>query len=136
MNGGDDNDDIKGGIGDDEIEGGDGSDVVDGGDGKDKLKGGNDADRFVCDQDDKISDYNSLENDIIIGECEYEDKGLIPKPSLGKSPLPASSEAPNSQDNNFKSFDSKDSEAPNSQENFFKKFMSKFIDTDVPQILR
>ncbi|MGZ5489741.1 MAG: hypothetical protein ACXW2E_05395, partial [Nitrososphaeraceae archaeon] len=117
---------------------------------------GNDADRFVCDQDDKISDYNSLENDIIIGECEYEDKGLIPKPPLEKSPIPASSEAPNSQDNNnlksfdskdseapnsqdnnnLKSFDSKDSEAPNSQENFFKKFMSKFIDTDVPQILR
>ncbi|MGZ5548897.1 MAG: hypothetical protein ACXWFZ_13215, partial [Nitrososphaeraceae archaeon] len=69
--------------------------------------------------------------------CEYEDKGLIPKPPLEKSPIPASSEAPNSQDNNnFKSFDSKDSEAPNSQENFFKKFMSKFIDTDVPQILR
>ncbi len=133
LNGGDDNDDIKGGIGDDEIDGGDGSDVVDGGDGKDKLKGGNDADRFVCDQDDKISDYNSLENDLIIGECEYEDKGLIPKPSLEKSPIPASSEAPNRQDNNnFKSFESKDSEAPNSQYNFFKKF----IDKNFPQILR
>ena len=133
LNGGDDDDDIKGGLGDDEIDGEDGSDVVDGGDGKDKLKGGNDADRFVCDQDDKISDYNSLENDIIIGECEYEDKGLIPKPSLEKSPIPASSEAPNGHDNNkFKSFDSKNSEAPNSQYNFFKKFIGK----DFPQIFR
>jgi hypothetical protein len=133
LNGGDDDDDIKGGLGDDEIDGEDGSDVVDGGDGKDKLKGGNDADRFVCDQDDKISDYNSLENDIIIGECEYEDKGLIPKPSLEKSHIPASSEAPNRHDNNkFKSFDSKDSEAPNSQYNFFKKFIGK----DFPQIFR
>ena len=34
-------------------------------------------DLFVI-QHDKISDYNSLENDIIIGKCEYEDKGLIP----------------------------------------------------------
>jgi len=155
LNGGDDNDDIIGGVGDDEIDGGHGSDVVNGGDGKDKLKGGADADRFICDQDDKISDYNSLENDLIIGECEYEDKGLIPKPSLEKNPIPTDyvapnrednnnlksidsrdSEEPNSEDNNnLKSIDSRDSEEPNSEDNF-KKFMSKFIDTDVPQILR
>jgi len=133
LNGGDDNDDIIGGIGDDEIDGGDGSDVVNGGDGKDKLKGGDDADRFICDQDDKISDYNSLQNDLIIGECEYEDKGLIPKPSLEKSPIPADYVAPDRQDNNnLKSIDSRDSEEPNTEDNFFKKLMSKFIDKDVP----
>jgi Ca2+-binding RTX toxin-like protein len=137
LNGGDDNDDIIGGIGDDEIDGGDGSDVVKGGEGKDKLKGGDDADRFTCDQDDKISDYNSLENDLIIGECEYEDKGLIPKPSLEKSPIPADYVGPNRQDNNnLKSIDSSNSEYPNSEDNPFKKFMSKFIDRDVPQLFR
>jgi hypothetical protein len=138
LSGGDDDDDIKGGIGKDEIDGGDGRDIVDGGEGKDKLEGGNDADRFVCDEDDKISDYNSLENDIIIGECEYEDKGLIP------TSIPATSHVPNKQDNdndnnNFKSFVSKDSDVPNKQDNpdnfnLLKKFMSKIINKDIPPI--
>ena len=35
----------------------------------------------------KISDYNSLENDRIVGQCEYEDKGLIPTPVSEKKPL-------------------------------------------------
>ena len=141
LNGGDDDDNIKGGMGDDEIDGGDGRDIVDGGDGKDKLEGGNDADRFVCDEEDKISDYNSLENDLIIGECEYEDKGLIPAPPLEKSPIPATSYVPDDQDNNnnnnnnnYKSFDSKDSDVPDDQDNLFKKFMSKIINKDIPPI--
>jgi Ca2+-binding RTX toxin-like protein len=144
LSGGDDDDDIKGGIGKDEIDGGDGRDIVDGGEGKDKLEGGNDADRFVCDEEDKISDYNSLENDIIIGECEYEDKGLIPTSSLEKNPIPATSHIPNNQDNdndnnNFKSFVSKDSDVPNNQDNpdninLLKKFMSKIINKDIPPI--
>ena len=144
LSGGDDDDDIKGEIGNDEIDGGDGRDIVDGGEGKDKLEGGNDADRFVCDEEDKISDYNSLENDIIIGECEYEDKGLIPTPALEKNLLPATSPVPNNQDNdndnnNFKSFVSKDSDVPNNQDNpdnlnLLKKFMSKIINKDIPPI--
>src|SRR5215208_6021431 len=146
LNGGDDDDNIKGGMGDDEIDGGDGRDIVDGGDGKDKLEGGNDADRFVCDEEDKISDYNSLENDLIIGECEYEDKGLIPAPPLEKSPIPATSYVPDDQDNNnnddnnnnnnnnYKSFDSKNSDVPDDQDNLFKKFMSKIINKDIPPI--
>ena len=142
LSGGDDDDDIKGGIGKDEIDGGDGRDIVDGGEGKDKLEGGNDADRFVCDEEDKISDYNSLENDIIIGECEYDDKGLIPTPPLEKNPIPATSHVPNNQDNdnnNFKSFVSKDSDVPNNQDNpdnlnLLKKFMSKIINKDIPPI--
>src|SRR5215208_3445121 len=139
IDGGDDDDNIKGGMGDDEIDGGDGRDIVDGGDGKDKLEGGNDADRFVCDEEDKISDYNSLENDLIVGECEYEDKGLIPAPPLEKSPIPATSYVPNDQDNNnnnnnYKSFDSKDSDVSDDQDNLFKKFMSKIINKDIPPI--
>ncbi len=139
LSGGDDDDDIKGGIGKDEIDGGDGRDIVDGGEGKDKLEGGNDADRFVCDEEDKISDYNSLENDIIIGECEYEDKGLIPTPPLEENPIPATSHVPNNQDNdndndNFKSFVSKDSDVPNNPDNPLKNFISKLINKDIPPI--
>src|ERR671912_453184 len=142
LSGGDDDDDIKGGIGDDEIDGGEGRDIVEGGEGKDKLEGGNDADRFVCDQEDKISDYNSLENDLIMGECEYEDKGLIPTPPLEKNPIPATTHVPNDQDidndnYNFKSFASKDSDLPNNQDNqdnLLKKFLSKIINKDIPPI--
>jgi Ca2+-binding RTX toxin-like protein len=132
IDGGDDDDDIKGGLGDDEIDGGDGKDLVEGGEGKDKLEGGNDADRFVCDEEDKISDYNSLENDIIIGECDYEDKGLVP------SPIPATlhdqDDQDNNNNNNFKSFDSRDSNVPDGQDNIFKKFLSKLINKDLPPI--
>ena len=138
IDGGDDDDDIKGGVGDDEIDGGDGQDLVDGGEGKDKLEGGNDADRFVCDEEDKISDYNSLENDIIIGECDYEDKGLIPPPSSEEGPIPATLHDQDGQDNNnnnnFKSFDSRESNVPNGQDNIFKKFLSKLINKDIPPI--
>ena len=140
LNGGDDDDNVNGGIGDDEIDGGDGRDVVDGGEGKDKLKGGKDADRFVCDQDDKISDYNSLENDRIVGQCEYEDKGLIPTPVSEKTPTPATSHFannPNNNNDNFRSFDSKDSDVPNNQDNqdkLLKKFLSKIINKDIPPI--
>ncbi len=38
----------------------------------------------LCDEGDKIIDYNSLENDKIIGQCKYEDKGLIPEPAPEK----------------------------------------------------
>ena len=51
----------------------------------------------MCDKEDKIVDYNSLENDKILGQCKYEDKGLIPpkptpnkeisKPKLEKNPF-------------------------------------------------
>ena len=32
----------------------------------------------MCDNEDKIVDYNSLENDKILGQCKYKDKGLMP----------------------------------------------------------
>ena len=103
IKGGDDDDDIDGGDGDDKIkgedgddtlngnegddklDGGDGNDVLNGNEGSDVLKGGPGADKFVCDIEDKIIDYNSLENDRILGQCKYEDKGTIePKPILKK----------------------------------------------------
>jgi len=136
IDGGDDDDDIKGGIGDDEMDGGDGKDLVDGGEGKDKLEGGNDADRFVCDKKDKIIDYNSLEHDVIIGECDYEDKGLIPPPPVEKKPIPTTLHDPDDRNinNNFKHFDSRESNVPDSPDNLFKKLMSKIINKDIPPI--
>ena len=77
-------DKLRGGDGDDQIDGGKGDDLMDGGKGEDKLKGGKGADRFLCDMADKIIDYNSLENDKIVGQCKYEDKGLIPAEPIPK----------------------------------------------------
>jgi hypothetical protein len=85
----------------------------------------------VCDKGDKIVDYNSLENDIIQGQCKYEDKGLIPpkptpnkeeisKPKLEKNRLfPTSSMPPQSNDDNN-----------------FEKYISKFIDIHIPKIFK
>ena len=111
LQGNEGDDELKGGEGDDEIDGGDGDDIVNGESGKDKLKGGKGADHFVCDKEDKIVDYNSLENDIIEGDCEYEDKGIIPEPIPQKeipkqnqernTPLFPNSAMPSNKDDNF-----------------------------------
>ncbi len=111
IRGGNGNDIISGGDGDDNLQGNEGYDIMDGGDGEDDLKGGKGADRFVCDKTDKIVDYNSLENDKILGHCKYEDKGLIPlepiqdkvmpKTTPEKNPLFPNSEIPPSTDNKF-----------------------------------
>ena len=103
--------------------------------GKDELKGGEGADRFVCDKTDKIIDYNSLENDIIVGKCKYEDKGLIPKPIPDKGPLFSNSQISDNRDNNFK-LSSKDSVVPDNKDSSFEKFISKLIDINIPNILR
>jgi hypothetical protein len=135
LEGGKDDDDIRGGEGDDEIDCGEGEDIVDGGAGEDELEGGKGADRFVCNKTDKIMDYNSLENDIIVGKCEYEDKGLVPKPLPDKSPLFPSSQNPASPDNNFNRFASKNLVVPDNKEPSFEKFISNFIDMDIPNLL-
>jgi Ca2+-binding RTX toxin-like protein len=62
--------------GDDELNGGDGDDELNGGDGSDELKGGNGADLFICDQDDDIVDFNSLEQDRKDGACNVVDQGV------------------------------------------------------------
>ncbi len=133
-------DNLLGQEGNDEIDGGEGEDLVDGGAGKDELKGGKGADRFVCNTTDKIIDYNSLENDIIVGKCEYEDQGLIskpiPKPIPDKDPLFPSSQIPAIQDHNFNSFAAKNSVVPDNKESSFEKLISNFIDIDIPNLLR
>ncbi|HET8794350.1 MAG TPA: calcium-binding protein [Nitrososphaeraceae archaeon] len=133
IDGGKDEDDIRGGEGDDEIDGGDGNDKVDGGDGEDKLKGGKGADRFICDNSDKIIDYNSLENDVIVGQCKYEDKGLLPKKVPTNGPFFSRTSIPD-ENNNFKSFISKNSMFPD-KESASEKLLSKFNHMDVPNIL-
>jgi Ca2+-binding RTX toxin-like protein len=76
-----DNDKIEGGIGDDklyggrgddELDGGKGNDTLDGGEGSDKLNGGQGGDTFNCDQFDIVIDFNTDEDDKIIG-CTAED---------------------------------------------------------------
>ena len=105
IRGGDGNDEIDGGegddiiygkAGDDEFDGGNGVDILygeegvdtlDGGKGDDKLVGGtgtdelkgrSGADLFLCDEDDKVIDFNSFDNDRSDGPCEIIDKSLSP----------------------------------------------------------
>ncbi|HEY6587218.1 MAG TPA: hypothetical protein VIY98_02905, partial [Nitrososphaeraceae archaeon] len=59
-NGGKDNDKLVGGIGNDELEGGSGADL------------------FICDEDDEVVDFNSVENDKSDGPCDIIDKSLSP----------------------------------------------------------
>ena len=67
---------LYGDAGNDELNGGKGDDELIGGDGSDKLKGGSGADLFVCDQEDHIVDFNSLEEDRVDGPCDVLDQGL------------------------------------------------------------
>jgi hypothetical protein len=102
------NDRISGGLGDDQIEGekgddklfgGDGNDLLDGGEGNDVLLGGRGFDimiggfghdTFVCDQFDKLIDFDQFEGDEIIGSCldeyiveeEEKEKDIEEKPTF------------------------------------------------------
>jgi hypothetical protein len=96
INGAEGNDIIYGKDGDDEFEGGNGDDILygdegedtlDGGKGDDKLvggidtdelKGGSGADLFICDEDDNVIDFNSVDNDRSEGPCKILDKSLSP----------------------------------------------------------
>lgn len=81
----------------------------------------------MCDEGDKIVDYNSLENDKIQGQCKFEDKGLIPpkptpnkgisKPKLEKNPLFPSSGMP----------------PPSNDDDNLEKYISKFISIHIPK---
>jgi len=138
LKGGDGNDNLRGNEGDDEIDGGKADDLIDGGEGNDELKGGKGADRFVCDMGDKIIDYNSLENDKIVGQCKYEDKGLIPKPipihdkvipkqtveDIPKQTVKKEDLFPNS------------AVAPSNEDDSFQKFVSKFIGMHFPGLFK
>ncbi|MGD1834895.1 MAG: calcium-binding protein [Nitrososphaeraceae archaeon] len=76
LDGGDGDDNLEGKDGDDELSGGDGNDELIGGPGKDTMKGGKGGDYFICDDDDKIKDFNSLERDRKSGPCTVDDKGI------------------------------------------------------------
>ena len=64
--------------GDDELDGGKDNDEIVGGQGSDELKGGSGADLFVCDEDDEVADFNSIEEDKVDGNCEIIDQSLPP----------------------------------------------------------
>jgi len=74
--GGKGDDILYGEEGDDSINGGKGNDKLVGGTGTDELKGESGGDLFVCDEDDKVIDFNSVDNDRSEGSCEIIDKGL------------------------------------------------------------
>jgi len=126
LQGNEGDDELKGGEGDDEIDGGDGDDIVNGESGKDKLKGGKGADHFVCDKEDKIVDYNSLENDIIEGDCEYEDKGVVPEP------IPEKEIPKQNQERNTPLFPN--SAMPSNKDDNFERAISKLFDKNIIRI--
>jgi len=128
LQGNEGDDELKGGEGDDEIDGGDGDDIVNGESGKDKLKGGKGADHFVFDKEDKIIDYNSLENDIIEGDCEYEDKGIIPEP------IPEKEIPKQNQERNTPLFPN--SAMPSNKDDNFERAISKLFDIHIPRIFQ
>ena len=70
IRGGEGDDEISGKYGDDILSGGKGNDELDGGSGVDHLDGGKGKDLFICDEQDIVIDFNSLENDQIQGNCK------------------------------------------------------------------
>jgi len=70
IRGGDGDDEISGKYGDDILSGGKGNDELDGGSGVDQLDGGKGKDLFICDEQDIVIDFNSLENDQKQGNCK------------------------------------------------------------------
>ena len=78
ISGANDNDELEGGTGNDKIFGGEEDDLLDGGEGNDLLDGGNGIDimmgglgndTFICDASDIVIEFNSDEEDKIIGSC-------------------------------------------------------------------
>jgi Ca2+-binding RTX toxin-like protein len=74
---GNEGDDILNGEeGNDELEGGEGNDQLDGGFGRDTLEGGKGSDKYICDEEDIIINFDSTEGDSKEGNCRVKDKGL------------------------------------------------------------
>ena len=67
---------LYGDAGDDTLKGGKDNDKLVGGIGTDELEGGSGADLFICDEDDEVIDFNSVENDQSDGPCDIIDKSL------------------------------------------------------------
>jgi len=69
---------LYGDAGDDTLNGGKDNDKLVGGIGNDELEGGSGADLFICDEDDKVIDFSSVENDKSDGPCDIIDNSLSP----------------------------------------------------------
>ena len=69
---------LYGDAGDDTLNGGKDNDKLIGGIGSDELEGGSGSDLFICDEDDEVIDFNSVENDKSDGPCDIIDKSLSP----------------------------------------------------------
>ena len=69
---------LYGDAGDDTLNGGKDNDKLVGGIGTDELEGGSGSDLFICDEDDEVIDFNSVENDKSDGPCDIIDKSLPP----------------------------------------------------------
>ena len=67
---------LYGDAGDDTLKGGKDNDKLVGGIGTDELEGGSGADLLICDEDDEVIDFNSVENDKSDGPCDIIDKSL------------------------------------------------------------
>ena len=78
FDGGPGEDILYGDAGDDTLNGGKDNDKLVGGIGNDELEGGSGADLFICDEDDEVVDFNSVENDKSDGPCDIIDKSLSP----------------------------------------------------------
>ena len=68
---------LFGGYGYDQIYGDIGNDVLDGGEGNDIMIGGIGIDTFLCNQNDVIIDFNSTEEDQMIGSCKVQSDEAI-----------------------------------------------------------
>ncbi|MFB5601146.1 MAG: calcium-binding protein [Nitrososphaeraceae archaeon] len=79
LEGGAGDDELDGSIGNDNLDGGSGDDRLIGGPGTDELEGGEGADTFICDEDDNVVDFSSVENDQKEGGCEVIDRALAEK---------------------------------------------------------
>ena len=77
LDGGPGDDQLDGGPGDDQLEGGSGDDKLIGGPGSDELEGGKGADIFICDEEDNVLDFSSIENDQKQGSCEIIDQTIV-----------------------------------------------------------
>lgn len=73
LDGGEGNDNLKGYQGNDTLIGGEGNDRLDGGQGIDILEGGEGADIFICDSEDKIVDFETVQGDSLAQTCEYKE---------------------------------------------------------------
>lgn len=68
---------LFGGYGYDQLYGDIGNDVLDGGEGNDIMIGGIGIDTFLCNQYDVIIDFNSTEEDQMIGSCKVQSDEAI-----------------------------------------------------------